>query len=145
MINAIQNYLILSIEILFWWITASLWHELMHVFGGWVQGGVQATIYIDRYKHIPTMQVNVEHVKNRPFYLFAGGFFTSILFLILSYCYNNWILFAIAFAQLLYSFYECYYRDRMNYNDYMFYHYLIYILGGTIGWIIWKSLSISSL
>ena len=126
------NILSMIISFIGLWILGAFIHEIGHWLGAVLTGG-SAKIKFWLYKgFIPSMKTYPEGTYNRLIFLYAGGFFTWLVYFIgmilTDNCYIEYPLFVIALINLVYASYEMSYIDRWDIDKYMKYHYILYLI-----------------
>ena len=137
-------YMVISFLLL--WVPAFILHELMHAFEAWIQG-CKTKIEMWLHNGIPSMRCTVieGELSNKKRFALAGGFYSGIILILLSCATLSipWLsasLGVLGIINLIYSIYECLFLYEWSINKYMKYHYIIYIIGGIIGILLYSNL-----
>ena len=121
--------MILIFIFIFIFILSFLFHELMHGLEGYRQGGKEANIQVSFFP--PTMYTTVRSsIKNYEFFKLAGGFYTGIVFLIISILTTDinfhFSLITMSAMNFYYSLFEMKYLGNIDYRLYRIGRYSIY-------------------
>jgi len=132
------------ISLLSCWVGGFILHECCHALEASRQG---AKPYIEFWWHgnLPSMRCGYSGtIKNRSLFSFAGGFYSGcillffgwlFLYVYLPLAYGLLVVGAINFV---YAFYEVRYIDKLDRDEYMRKHYIIYIVTFIVVTIIFK-------
>jgi len=132
------NLLPLTFIFIYSWFTIFLFHELCHIIEGFRHGADDAEIYIDKYWIFPTMRCWSNHNGHDDAVAFAGGIYSGIISLIIgiyaALTPTMWdfpfefSFIVIGSINIVYGIYEGTFLNKLDYDEYMRYHYMIYIV-----------------
>ena len=120
------------------WVGGFYLHELFHKWEAEAQG-CTAEIELWNHKGIPSMYCTYHGtLADRSRFLLMGGLGSGLVLLLLSIAlYNYWWafvpVFTVGLINLSYSYYEMKYRPILTLNDYMKWHYILYLIVGVLG------------
>ena len=127
------------IAFLLLWVPAFLCHEIMHSLEARRQG-CKTRIDMWIHKGIPSMRCIVTEgtLKNKWLFALAGGLYTSIILIIISWITSGipWLSTAVGtlgIINFIYSLYESTFLHKIPLATYMKYHYFVYAIGIVIG------------
>jgi hypothetical protein len=127
-----MNWLLMICSFAFFWCFGFLIHEVGHWLGAVLTGG-SAKIKFWLYKgFIPSMKTHPSGDYNRLIFLYAGGFFTYLIYFIGIVLTNNYYieypLFVVGLTNIMYASYEINFIDEWNIDKYMKWHYVLYLI-----------------
>jgi len=122
------------------WIISFMVHEFGHVFGAMLSGG-KADIKIWNYKGIPSMMTVPYGTINKFLFDIFGGLLPAIMFTVLAlisgYSTLRYSFVTIAFIQYAYAIYETLLINKLPRDEYMKYHYVLYLVVGVIATVLY--------
>jgi len=131
------NLLILVFIFFMIWILAFLGHELCHILEANRQGADGGYIIVTSHKGIPSL-VCSWYGETSELAIYAGGVYSGIIYLAISiltmFGIYSWgfplifSFFTLGIVNIFYGLYEGMYLEDLEYDEYMRYHYIIYII-----------------
>ena len=130
-----MNILIILFILLVIWFLSFLLHEFCHVAEGMRQGAKEGSIYIVKYKILPSLRASVSTLKNEFLFRLSGGLYSGLILLPLAFIANkygytpfDYSLTLASSANIIYSVFEAFCGGKLEYNKYMILHYVIYLI-----------------
>jgi hypothetical protein len=132
--------------IIFWliiiWILGFILHEFCHLFAARLQG-CKGKIVFKMYKGILGLRYSLVGTPNNITIIdYAGGLATAIILFSISFIMQFFYIpimiacFLVGFVNLAYGLFEGFFIRKLNYDKYMKYHYLLYLISLILGGII---------
>ena len=130
-----MNILLMLFILLVVWFLSFLLHEFCHVIEGFRQGASEGYIYLVQYRLFPSLRADVSSVKNKFLFRLSGGLYSGLLLLPLAYLATvlEYTPFDYAFSlasitNIVYSIFEAFLGDKLEYTKYMAMHYVLYFI-----------------